>query len=84
MLRAIFSADFFQDEKNRFARVKTPAELVAGTARLSGDYREPAPAGMERLSAGSPHGPGPAQSPQREGLGRGLSSINTGLPSGSG
>ena len=79
VLRAIFSADFFQDEKNRFARVKTPAELVAGTARLSGDYREPAP-GMERLSAACSYmGQDLLNPPSVKGWDGGLSWINTGL-----
>ena len=39
VLRVLFNSDFFKEA--RFARVKSPAELVVGTARLSGGYRSP-------------------------------------------
>ena len=42
-LRFIFNADFFKDESVRFAKVKNPAEVVAGTVRLVGDFRIPRP-----------------------------------------
>ena len=38
-LRFIFNSDFFKDESAWFARVKSPAEIVAGTARLTGEYQ---------------------------------------------
>ncbi len=41
MLRALFNSDFFKSEEVRFARVKGPAELVAGTLRLSGGVTRP-------------------------------------------
>ena len=41
-LRMLFNSEFFKDEKAWFARVKSPAELVAGATRLVGeDFREP-------------------------------------------
>ena len=39
VLRVLFNSDFFKDA--RFARVKSPVELVAGTARLAGSHRFP-------------------------------------------
>ena len=39
VLRVLFSSDFFKEAT--FARVKSPAELVAGTARLAGTYSVP-------------------------------------------
>ncbi len=39
MLRVIFTSDFFKSA--RFARVKSPAEMVAGTARLTGGFMFP-------------------------------------------
>ena len=39
MLRVIFNSDFFKEA--RFARVKCPAEFVAGAIRLSGGVSEP-------------------------------------------
>ena len=44
MLRVLFKSDFFKE--SRFARVKSPAELVAGTLRLSGGASKPQPAVM--------------------------------------
>ena len=41
VLRTLFSSPYFKSEKVRFARVKGPAELVVGVARLSGSYRVP-------------------------------------------
>lgn len=41
MLRLLFNADFFITA--RFQKVKSPAELVAGTVKLSGAYRFPDP-----------------------------------------
>ena len=42
MLNLLFNSDFFKEA--RFARVKSPAEVVAGTLRLVGDFTEPKPA----------------------------------------
>ena len=39
VLRVLFNSDFFKE--SRFAKVKSPTELVVGTARLSGGYRAP-------------------------------------------
>ena len=36
VMRSLFLSDFFRAESARYARVKSPAELVAGTARLAG------------------------------------------------
>jgi uncharacterized protein (DUF1800 family) len=79
VMRALFLSESFRAEKNRFARVKTPAELVVGTARLSGDYRAPAP-GMERLSAACNYmGQDLLNPPSVKGWDGGLAWINTGL-----
>ena len=48
-LRFILNSDFFKDEKAWFARVKNPAEVVAGTIRLIGDFEKPKP-GVTLLS----------------------------------
>ena len=39
MLRVLFLSDFFKNA--RFARVKSPAELVIGTVRLAGSFTSP-------------------------------------------
>src|SRR5918999_594242 len=41
MLRVLFNSDFFKNA--RFAKVKSPAEVVAGTLRLVGDFTQPRP-----------------------------------------
>ena len=39
VMRALFHSDFFKEA--RFKRVKSPAELVANTLRLAGQFRDP-------------------------------------------
>ena len=41
ILRVLFNSNFFKNA--RFARVKSPAELVAGTARMAGNFNGPRP-----------------------------------------
>ena len=41
VMRALFLSDFFKGDEARLARVKSPTELVAGTARLAGSYQFP-------------------------------------------
>jgi uncharacterized protein (DUF1800 family) len=41
MLRVLFNSDFFKNA--RFAKVKSPAEVVAGTLRLVADFTTPKP-----------------------------------------
>ena len=41
VMRALFLSDFFRSPEARFAKVKSPAELVAGTARLAGSHKFP-------------------------------------------
>ena len=49
MLRVLFNSDFFKEA--RFAKVKSPSEVVCGTLRLVGDFTDPKPrmydAGLE-------------------------------------
>ena len=39
MLRTLFNSDFFK--KAHYSRVKSPAELVVGTLRMTGEFKEP-------------------------------------------
>ena len=41
VMRSLFLSDFFKSDAVRLARVKSPTELVAGTARLTGNHRFP-------------------------------------------
>ena len=47
-LRVLFNSDFFKAESARFAKVKSPAEVVVGTMNLVGDFHGyPKPGLME-------------------------------------
>lgn len=41
MLRAIFKSDAFKSERARYARIKSPAELVVGVLRMAGGWDWP-------------------------------------------
>ena len=41
MLRALFLSDSFKADTTRYARIKSPVELVVGTVRLAGGYDWP-------------------------------------------
>ena len=41
ILRALFLSDYFKSEDVWYSRVKSPAELVVGTARVAGSYHSP-------------------------------------------
>ena len=43
VLRVLFNSAFFKSEAVRFAKVKSPTEVVIGTMRLVGDYTSPKP-----------------------------------------
>ena len=55
-LRMLFNSDFFKDESVWYAKVKSPAEVVASTMRLVQDHISPkpgmAPIGLEALYQG--------------------------------
>ena len=42
-LRVLFNSDFFKSEDVRWAKVKSPTEVVVGVMRLVGDYGTPKP-----------------------------------------
>ncbi|MEE8466299.1 MAG: DUF1800 domain-containing protein [Dehalococcoidia bacterium] len=41
MLEVLFDSDFFKSDQARFAKVKSPAEVVVGTLHLLGDFQFP-------------------------------------------
>ena len=43
MLKALFNSDFFKSRDCWYEKVKSPAELVTGVLRLTGQFREPHP-----------------------------------------
>ena len=42
-LRVMFNSEFFKEENVRWAKVKSPVELVVGVLRLAGDWQAPRP-----------------------------------------
>ena len=43
VLGVLFNSDFFKSESVRFAKVKSPTEVVISTMRLVGDFKSPKP-----------------------------------------
>ena len=41
MLEVLFKSDFFRSQESWYAKVKSPAELVAGVLRLTGEFDRP-------------------------------------------
>ena len=77
-LRMIFNSDFFKDESVWFAKVKNPAEVVAGTIRLIGDFKEPKPGVMAVGLEGTYQGQDLINPPSVEGWHTGREWIDTG------
>ncbi|MFW6174649.1 MAG: DUF1800 domain-containing protein [Chloroflexota bacterium] len=51
VMRTLFNSDFFKEAQHK--RVKCPAEFIAGTLKLSGDYRGSVDQGLVSLDAAS-------------------------------
>lgn len=47
MLRSLFNSGFFKSKKVRFAKVKSPADLVAGVVRVVGEHSDYRPGQIE-------------------------------------
>ena len=77
-LRFIFKSDFFKDESVWFAKVKNPAEVVAGTIRLVGDFQEPRPGVLPMGLEGTYQGQDLINPPSVEGWHTGQEWIDTG------
>ena len=41
MLRVLFNSNFFRSEESWYSKIKSPAELVAGVLRLTGEFEKP-------------------------------------------
>ena len=78
MLRALFNADFFKSEDARFARIKSPAEMVIGTLRLAGGAELPGPDTYAAASTCANMGQNLLNPPSVEGWQGGSEWINTG------
>ncbi len=78
MLRAMFNSDFFKDEASRFARIKSPAEMVVGTLRIAGPISLPSTDTYAAAGACAAMGQGLLNPPSVEGWQGGSEWINTG------
>lgn len=78
MLRVLFTSDFFRAEDYRYAKVKSPAELVTGIIRLTGEFDIPRREISERNSQMSFMGQQLLNPPSVEGWHQGLEWIDTG------
>ena len=75
ILRVLFNSDFFKEAA--FAKVKSPAELVAGTARMAGTFRRPSVNDLELATATNTMGQGILDPPSVEGWHTGREWITT-------
>lgn len=78
MLRTMFNSDFFKSTQARFARVKSPAEVVIGALRLAGGFDEPTMEVYEAAAACTYMGQSLFIPPSVEGWQGGDEWINTG------
>jgi hypothetical protein len=76
VLRVLFNSDFFKNA--RFARLKSPAEVVVGTMKLVGGYDFPAPGIGEISRQASYMGQDLLNPPSVEGWHTGVEWINSG------
>ena len=78
MLRVLFNSDFFKSEDCRYAKVKSPAELVAGVLRLTEEFASPKIEIADRNNQISYMGQQLFNPPSVEGWHQGLEWIETG------
>ena len=78
MLRTLFNSDFFKAEESWYEKVKSPAEVVAGILRLSGEFRKPARKMRERTDQMTYMGQQLNNPPSVEGWHQGTEWIDTG------
>ena len=78
MLKALFTSDFFKEEVFRYARTKSPAEMVVNTLRLAGRMELPCYETYDAARASSGMGQALLGPPSVEGWQGGSEWINTG------
>ena len=78
MLRALFNSDFFRAESSWYRKVKSPAELVAGLIRLTGEFDRPRKEILERYQQSVFMGQYLNNPPSVEGWHQGTDWIDTG------
>ncbi len=78
MLKTLFTSDFFKSSDSWYARVKSPAELVAGVLRLTGEFDRPRRQILDRQQQMTWMGQYLINPPSVEGWHEGLEWIDTG------
>ena len=78
MLRALFNSDRFRSRESWYARIKSPAELIAGVLRLTGEFRRPARAIQANATQMNYMGQTLINPPSVEGWHQGVEWIDTG------
>ena len=78
MLEVLFTSDFFKSQNSWYARVKSPAELVAGVLRLTGEFNRPRRQILDRQMQMIYMGQYLINPPSVEGWHEGLEWIDTG------
>lgn len=78
MLRVLFTSDFFRAAEVRYAKVKSPAELVTGVIRLTEEFDNPKVEIIERNAQMGYMGQQLLNPPSVEGWHQGLEWIETG------
>ena len=78
MLRALFNSDFFKSRDCWYEKVKSPAEVVAGVLRMTGEFRDPHPALQEAAYNMGTMGQALLNPPSVEGWHAGVEWIDTG------
>jgi uncharacterized protein (DUF1800 family) len=78
MLEILFNSDFFKHDSVRYARIKSPAEMVIGTMRLAGPVELPSDDIFAADAACSNMGQALQRPPSVEGWQGGTEWINTG------
>ncbi|MYC31229.1 MAG: DUF1800 domain-containing protein, partial [Chloroflexi bacterium] len=78
MLGVLFNSDFFKAPESRYAKVKSPVELVAGVLRLTGEFDRPRYEILERFSQASYMGQILNNPPSVEGWHTGTDWLNSG------
>ena len=78
ILETMFKSDFFKEESVRYARIKSPAEMVVGTMRLAGPIELPSKDTYYAQAVCGNMGQGLLRPPSVEGWQGGIEWINTG------
>ncbi len=78
ILKTLFKSEFFRSSKSRYAKVKSPAELVVGVLKLTGEFKAPHPKLQTAAAAMGIMGQVLGNPPTVEGWHEGIEWVETG------